>query len=69
MLTLIDYYSHFFFQSLCDGCISSYGKDKDLHSDSNIGADKENGEVRTLISDNYFEILFLVVEFEMVSVC
>ncbi|ESR59906.1 hypothetical protein CICLE_v10015858mg [Citrus x clementina] len=32
-------------KSLCDGCISSYGKDKDLHSDSNIGADKENGEV------------------------
>ncbi|KAK9221533.1 hypothetical protein WN944_009960 [Citrus x changshan-huyou] len=32
-------------KSLCDGCISSYGKDKDLHSDSNIGADKENGEM------------------------
>lgn len=32
-------------KSLCNACLSRHGKDKDLHSDSNMGADKENGQV------------------------
>ncbi|KAJ4729341.1 Transcription factor like [Melia azedarach] len=32
-------------KSLCDACRSIYGKERDLHSDSNMVADKENGEV------------------------